>query len=42
MKLALGLAIHSVIVGAGARILNLWNKLSRSWEVETRNWDDIT
>jgi len=42
MKLALGLAIHSVIVGAGARILNLWNKLSRNWEVETRNWDNIT
>jgi hypothetical protein len=42
MKLALGLAIHSVIVGAGARILNLWQKLSRDWTVETRNWDDIT
>jgi hypothetical protein len=42
MKLALGLAIHSVIVGAGARILNLWNKLSRNWEVETRDWDNIT
>jgi hypothetical protein len=42
MKLALGLAIHSVIVGAGARILNLWNKLSRDWEVETRDWDNIT
>ena len=42
MKLALGLAIHSVIVGAGARILNLWNKLSRDWEAETRDWDNIT
>ena len=42
MKLALGLAIHSVIIGAGARILNLWNKLSRNWEVETRDWDNIT
>ena len=42
MKLALGLAIHSVIVGAGARILNLWNKLSRDWGSEGRDWDNIT
>ena len=42
MKLALGLAIHSIVTGAAARILNLWNKLSRNWEVETRDWDNIT
>ena len=38
----IAMTIYSVVVGAGARILNLWQKLSRHWEVETRNWDDIT
>jgi len=42
MKLAMNLSISSVIANAAARILNLWNKLSRKWTVETRNWDDIT
>ena len=42
MKLALGLAIHSIVTGAAARILNLWNKLSRDWAAETRDWDNIT
>ena len=35
-------SIYSVVVGAVARILNLWQKLSRHWEVETRDWDNIT
>ena len=38
----IALSIYSVVVGACSRILNLWQKLSRHWEVETRNWDDIT
>ena len=38
----IALSLYSVVVGAGSRILNLWQKLSRHWEVETRNWDDIT
>ena len=42
MKLTLSLAINSIVTGAAARILNLWNKLSRSWEAETRDWDNIT
>jgi hypothetical protein len=41
MKLAMNLSISSVIASAAARILNLWNKLSRKWTVETRNWEDI-
>ena len=42
MKLTLSLALNSIVTGAAARILNLWNKLSRSWEVESRDWDNIT
>ena len=42
MFIALKLALGSVVVGAAARILNLWNKLSRKWEVEVRDWDNIT
>ena len=42
MRLALSLALGSVVTAAAAAILNLWNKLSRRWEVDTRNWDDIT
>ena len=42
MKLTLSLALNSIVTGAAARILNLWNKLSRDWEVETRDWDNIT
>tara|TARA_R110002072_G_C7810752_1_gene522460 strand:+ start:738 stop:869 length:132 start_codon:yes stop_codon:yes gene_type:complete len=34
--------IYSVAVGAGSRMLNLWNKLSRRWEVEARNWENIS
>ena len=42
MYLALKLTLGSIVTGAAARILNLWNKLSRSWEVETRNWENIS
>ena len=42
MKMAMNLSLSSIITSAAARILNLWNKLSRKWEVDTRNWDDIT
>mgnify|MGYP003681812835 CR=1 FL=1 len=42
MKLTLSLALNSIVTGAAARILNLWNKLSRGWEVETRDWDNIS
>tara|TARA_R110002012_G_scaffold202613_1_gene371734 strand:+ start:592 stop:720 length:129 start_codon:yes stop_codon:yes gene_type:complete len=42
MKLSLSLSIGSVVSGAASRILNLWNKLSRNWAVETRDWDNIT
>ena len=42
MKLTLSLALNSIVTGAAARILNLWNKLSRRWEVENRDWDNIT
>ena len=42
MYIALKLALGSVVVGAAARILNLWNKISRRWEVETRNWENIS
>jgi hypothetical protein len=42
MKLSLSFTLGSVITGAAARILNLWNKLSRRWEVENRDWDNIT
>ena len=38
----MSLSISSVIASAAARILNLWNKLSRDWEAETRDWDNIT
>ena len=42
MKLTLSLALNSIVTGAAARILNLWQKLSRDWTAEVRNWDDIT
>ena len=42
MYIALKLALGSVVTGAAARILNLWSKLSRRWEVENRDWDNIT
>ena len=42
MYLALKLTLGSIVTGAAARILNLWNKLSRRWEVEARDWDNIT
>jgi hypothetical protein len=42
MYLALKLALGSVVTGAATRILNLWQKLSRQWQVENRNWNDIT
>ena len=35
-------SLGAAIIGAGARILNLWQKLSRDWAVDTRNWNDIT
>ena len=41
MKLALSLSLGSIVTAAAAAILNLWNKLSRRWEVDTRNWNDI-
>ena len=42
MKLTLSLSINSIVSGAASRILNLWQKLSRDWTVETRDWDNIT
>jgi hypothetical protein len=42
MKLTLSLALNSIVTGAAARILNLWNKLSRDWASEARDWDNIT
>ena len=42
MKLTLSLALNSIVTGAAARILNLWNKLSRNWGSEVRDWDNIT
>ena len=42
MYIALKLALGSVVTGAAARILNLWNKLSRDWGSEGRDWDNIT
>ena len=42
MYLALKLALGSVVTGAATRILNLWQKLSRRWEVENRNWNNIS
>ena len=42
MYIALKLALGSVVTGAAARILNLWNKLSRRWEVENRNWENLS
>ena len=42
MYLALKLTLGSIVTGAAARILNLWNKLSRRWEVEVRNWESIS
>jgi len=42
MYIALKLALGSVVTGAAARVMNLWNKLSRRWEVENRDWDNIT
>jgi len=38
----IAMTVYSVVVGAASRILNLWNKLSRHWGAETRNWDSIT
>ena len=38
----MNLSISSVIASAASRILNLWNKLSRNWTVENRDWDNIT
>ena len=42
MYIALKLALGSVVTGAATRILNLWQKLSRRWETENRNWNDIS
>ena len=42
MKLTLSLALNSIVTGAAARILNLWNKLSRDWGSEGRDWDNIS
>jgi len=42
MYIALKLALGSVATGAATRILNLWQKLSRRWEVENRNWNNIS
>jgi len=42
MYIALKLALGSVVTGAATRILNLWQKLSRRWEVENRNWNNIS
>ena len=42
MYLALKLTLGSVVTGAATRILNLWQKLSRRWEVENRNWNNIS
>jgi len=42
MYIALKLALGSVVTGAATRILNLWQKLSRRWEVETRNWENVS
>ena len=42
MKLALTNSLNSIVTVAAARILNLWSKLSRRWEVENRDWDNIT
>jgi hypothetical protein len=42
MYIALKLALGSVVTGAASRILNLWNKLSRNWTAENRDWDNIT
>ena len=42
MYLALKLALGSVVTGAATRVLNLWQKLSRRWEVENRNWNNIS
>jgi len=42
MYIALKLALGSVVTGAAARILNLWNNLSRRWEVESRNWENVS
>ena len=42
MYIALKLALGSVVTGAAARIMTLWNKLSRRWEVETRNWENVS
>jgi len=42
MYIALKLALGSVVTGAASRILNLWNKISRRWEVESRDWDNIS
>ena len=42
MKLTLSLALNSIVTSAAARILNLWNKISRNWGSEVRDWDNIT
>ena len=42
MYISLKLALGSIVTGAAARILNLWNKLSRDWTAEVRDWDNIT
>ena len=42
MYLALKLTLGSIVTGVAARILNLWSKISRRWEVENRDWDNIT
>ena len=42
MYLALKVALGSVVTGAATRVLNLWQKLSRRWEVENRNWNNIS
>jgi len=42
MYIALKLALGSVVTGAASRILNLWQKLSRRWETESRNWNNIS
>ena len=42
MFIALKLALGSVVTGAATRVSNLWQKLSRRWEVENRNWNNIS
>ena len=42
MYLALKEALGSIALATSGKIVHLWNKFSRRWEVENRNWENLS